>query len=139
MIVIFNMKVIEIKTKRSQLKKIRKYLSDIINDHKTRGEWKIQLFTIAIKKFTIASNFFSSKDSNCNSNQYSYKCFQYAITVLLNHEQIKIVPEKILRTKLIINQYTWKEISFPSHKKDLHHIINQLLLIFDIRLALLKK
>ena len=34
---------------------IRPYLSDIINNHKTQGEWKIQL--------TIAINFFSSKDS----------------------------------------------------------------------------
>ena len=34
---------------------IKPYLSDIINNHKTQGEWKIQL--------TIAINFFSSKDS----------------------------------------------------------------------------
>ena len=31
-------------------------LSDMINDHKTQGEWKIQL--------TMAVNFMSSKDSN---------------------------------------------------------------------------
>ena len=35
---------------------IRQYLCDIINDHKTQGEWKIQL--------TMAINFISSKDSN---------------------------------------------------------------------------
>ena len=35
---------------------IRPYLSDIINDHKTQGEWKIQL--------TIAINLISSKDSD---------------------------------------------------------------------------
>ena len=34
---------------------IRPYLSDIINNHKTQGEWKIQL--------TMGINFFSSKDS----------------------------------------------------------------------------
>ena len=34
---------------------IKPYLSDIINDHKTQGEWKIQL--------TMAINFFSSKDT----------------------------------------------------------------------------
>ena len=32
------------------------YLSDLINDHKSQGEWKIQL--------TIVINFISSKDSN---------------------------------------------------------------------------
>ena len=35
---------------------IRPYLRDIINNHKTQGEWKIQL--------TIAINFISSKDSD---------------------------------------------------------------------------
>ena len=35
---------------------IRQYLSDIINNHKTQGEWKIQL--------TTEINFISSKDSN---------------------------------------------------------------------------
>ena len=35
---------------------IRPYLSNIIKDHKTQGEWKIHLI--------IAINFISSKDSN---------------------------------------------------------------------------
>ena len=34
---------------------IRPYLSDMINDHKTQSEWKIQL--------TMQTNFISSKDS----------------------------------------------------------------------------
>ena len=34
---------------------IKQYLSDIINDHKTQGEWKIQL--------AMEINFISSKDS----------------------------------------------------------------------------
>ena len=34
---------------------IRPYLSDMINDHKTRRKWKIQL--------AISINFISSKDS----------------------------------------------------------------------------
>ena len=35
---------------------IKQYLSDIINGHKTQGEWKIQL--------TTEINLLSSKDSN---------------------------------------------------------------------------
>ena len=35
---------------------IRPYLSNIINNHKTQGEWKVQLI--------MASNFMSSKDSD---------------------------------------------------------------------------
>ena len=36
--------------------KIEPYLNDLIHNHKTQGEWKIQL--------TMAVNFISSKDSN---------------------------------------------------------------------------
>ena len=41
---------------KEYLNMIRLYLSEIINDHKNQGEWKIQVTTIAI-------NFFRSKDS----------------------------------------------------------------------------
>ena len=41
---------------KEYLDMIRPYLSDIINDHQTQGEWKIQL--------TIAINFIFSKDSD---------------------------------------------------------------------------
>ena len=40
---------------KDYLDEVKPYLSDIINDHKTQGEWKIHL--------TMAINFFSSKDS----------------------------------------------------------------------------
>ena len=46
-VIILNIKVMEIKISHCQLKKylniIRSYLSDIINDYKTQGEWKIHL------------------------------------------------------------------------------------------------
>ena len=35
----------------------------------------------------------------------------------MNYEQIKNHPEKISKIKPFIDQYNWKEISFPSHKK----------------------
>ena len=43
---------------------------------------------------------------------------------------------------IIIGQYNWKEINFPSHGKDwksLNHIINQLLLISYMFLTIQKK
>ena len=46
------------------------------------------------------------------------KCFQYALTVVLNHEQIKKDPQRITKIKPFIGQYNWKDIDFPSHKKD---------------------
>ena len=46
------------------------------------------------------------------------RCIQYAVSVALNHQNIKNNTERIARINLFINQYNWKEINFPSHKKD---------------------
>ena len=51
-------------------------------------------------------------------NKKDDRCFQYAVTVALNHEQIKDHPERISKIKSFIDQYNWKEIDFPSHGKD---------------------
>ena len=51
-------------------------------------------------------------------NKKDDKCFQYALTVALNHEQIKNNPERISKIKLFIDQYNWNEIDFPSQGKD---------------------
>ena len=44
--IISNMKVMKIMTKRYQFKEyldeIKPYLNDLIDNHKTKGEWKIQ-------------------------------------------------------------------------------------------------
>ena len=45
------------------------------------------------------------------------KCFQYALTAALNHQNIKKVSQRISKVKRFINQYGWKEIYFPSHSK----------------------
>ena len=46
------------------------------------------------------------------------KCFKYVLNVALNYEKIKKNPQRISKVKPFINQYNWKEIRFPSHKKD---------------------
>ena len=51
-------------------------------------------------------------------NKKDDRCFQYAVTVALNHEQIKDHPERISKIKPFIDQYNWKEIDFPSHGED---------------------
>ena len=173
---------------------IEPYLGDMINDHKTRREWKIQL--------TTQINFISSKDSEetgtmhtkssnieimmssetndiikklCESRLQNYKkkleelmrgskfvpysidllfyhlqtiglnrggsyidspewlknkkatinpknydgnCFQYALTVVLNHQNIKSNPERPTKINRFINQHNRKEINFQSHKND---------------------
>ena len=51
-------------------------------------------------------------------NKKDNNCFQYALTVALNHQNIKKDPQRILKIKPFINQYNWKDIDFPSHSKD---------------------
>ena len=79
---------------------------------------------------TDAPKWLKNKKATINPKNNDDKCFQYALTVALNYEQIKNNPERI--SKLIIDQCNWKEIDFPSHKKTgkcLNQIINQLLLL----------
>ena len=52
---------------------------------------------IKIKNVTI--NFINKKDN---------KCFQYAVTVALNYEEIGKNPERIIITKSLTNKYKWE-------------------------------
>ena len=63
----------EILTPSEYLDMIRPYLSEIINDHKTQGEWRIHSDNTIIKhktqsewkiQLTLAINFIYSKDSD---------------------------------------------------------------------------
>ena len=45
-----------------------------------------------------------------NNNNW---CFQYALIVALNHEQIKKNPQRISNIRPFIAQYNWKEIFNP--------------------------
>ena len=40
------------------------------------------------------------------------------MTVALNYEQTGKDPQRITKIKPFIDQYSWKEMDFPSHKKD---------------------
>ena len=51
-------------------------------------------------------------------NKKDSKCFQYAVTVALNHEEIKKDPQRITKIKPFINQYNCERINFPSEKDD---------------------
>ena len=58
-----------------------------------------------------------NKKATINPKNNDDKCFQYALTVALIHERIKSCPEGISNIKPFTDQYNWKEIDFPSHKK----------------------
>ena len=39
--------------------------------------------------------------------------FSIAVTVALNHEEIKKDPQRITKIKPFINKYNWEGINFP--------------------------
>ena len=51
-------------------------------------------------------------------NKKDDRCFQHAVTVALNYEQIRDHPERISKIKPFIGKYDWKEVDFPSQGKD---------------------
>ena len=46
------------------------------------------------------------------------KCFQYAVKVALNPENIRKHSERMINIKPYINKYNWEGINFPSEKND---------------------
>ena len=59
-----------------------------------------------------------NKKATINPKANDDKCLQYALTVTLNHRNIKNNPEMLTKIKPFNNQYSSKEINFPSRKKD---------------------
>ena len=51
-------------------------------------------------------------------NKKDNKCFQYAITVALNHQSIGNNPQRASKIEPFIGQCNWKRIDFPSYLKD---------------------
>ena len=58
------------------------------------------------------------KKATTNPKNEDNKCFQYALTVALNYEQIIDHPERITKINLFIDQCNWKEKDFLSQGKD---------------------
>ena len=50
-------------------------------------------------------------------NTEDNKCFQYAITVALNYQNIDHYPRRISKLEPFIDNYNWKDIEFPSYSK----------------------
>ena len=64
-------------------------------------------------------NWIENENATINpQNKREDKCFQYALTVALNHEKIKRDRQRISRIKPFTDQYNWNEIDFPSTGKD---------------------
>ena len=59
-----------------------------------------------------------SKKATINPKNNDDNCFQYALTVSLNYQNIKNDPQRISKIKPFINKCDWKGINFPSQKED---------------------
>ena len=55
-----------------------------------------------------------NKKATINSKSNDNNCFQYALSVALNYQNIKKNLQRISKIKSFINQYDWKETDFPS-------------------------
>ena len=83
-----------------------------------------------------------NKKATINPNNNDNNCFQYALTVALNYQNIKKTPQRISNIKTFVDQYDWKEIKFHCTEKtgkSLNQITSQLLLIFYLCYTILKK
>ena len=60
--------------------------------------------------FTDCPDWIKDKKATMNPTSKKYRCFQYSVTVALNHEEIK---KRITKIKPFINKYNWEGINYP--------------------------
>ena len=70
------------------------------------------------KSYIKSPEWVLNKRATINPKNKDNKCFQYSITVALNHQNIENNPERISNIKPFINQYIWEGIDFPARIKD---------------------
>ena len=70
------------------------------------------------KSYIKSPEWVLNRRATINPKNKDNKCFQYSITVALNHQNIENHPERISNIKTFINQYNWDGIDFPAGIKD---------------------
>ena len=68
--------------------------------------------------YTEFAKWIKDKKSTINPKNNDCKCFQYGVTVALNHDRINHHSQRVSKIKPFINQYNWNDIDFPSTSKD---------------------
>ena len=68
--------------------------------------------------FIESPEWIKTKKCTINSQNKDNKCFQYSITIALNHQKVKNNPEKISKIKPFINNLNWDNINFPPQEQD---------------------
>ena len=90
----------------------------------------VELMNYDISKITInrgGSYIKWLKSIKCSinpQNKNDNNCFQYALTVALNHKKINNHPEKLSKIRPFIDQYNRNEINFPSNQNDWKKIVS---------------
>ena len=93
--------------------------SDFFRDSVDSYHYHLQKIGLKSGRSCIDSpEWLKNKKVTINPKNNDDNCFQYALTVALNHQNIEKKPQRISNVKPFINQYNWKEIDFPSHSKD---------------------
>ena len=59
-----------------------------------------------------------NKGPTINCQNDDDKCFQYAVTIALNYNEIGNHHQRVNKVKPFIDQYNWKDINFRSHVDD---------------------
>ena len=70
------------------------------------------------KSYIKSPEWVINKRATINPKNKDNKCFQYSITVALNHQKIESHPERISNVRPHIDQYNWEGIEFPDGIKD---------------------
>ena len=70
------------------------------------------------KSYIKSPEWILNKRATINPKNKDNKCFQYSITVALNHQKTGNNPERISNIELFIDNYNWKGIDFPAGVKD---------------------
>ena len=121
---------------KSFLKGYQKNLEEKMKDSKFVFESIDLLYyhphKISLKRggsYVESAEWLKNKRATINPKNDHDNCFQYAVTVALNHENIENHPERISNIESFVNQYNWKDMTFNHTKKTgkhLNKIIRQL-------------
>ena len=66
----------------------------------------------------IETEWLKDKGATINCQNDDDKCFQYGIAIALNYDEIESNHQRVNKVKPFIDQYSWKDINFPSHVDD---------------------
>ena len=72
--------------------------------------------------YTDSPKWLKNKKATINLKSNDDKCFQCALTVALNYQNIRSNPESLTKIKPFIDQYNLKERNFPSPRKKLEKV-----------------